>query len=215
MLDVAVVAERLALLRRRIADAGGSGVRIIGVTKTFGPEAWTIAQTLGIDGVGENYAQEVTAKAAAVPARERPPVHFIGHLQTNKVRLVAGIVDVWQSVDRLSLVHEIVKRQPGPVILIQVNTTGEAGKFGCHPDHVADLVASARSMGCVVDGLMTMGPTDQDAARTRAAFSLLRGLADGLGLRERSMGMSGDMEYAIEAGSTMVRVGAALFGERP
>lgn len=197
-----------------MADAGGREVRLVGVTKTFGPESWTIARTLGIDAVGENYAQEVVAKAAAVPASERPPVHFIGHLQANKVRLVAGVVDVWQSVDRLSLVQEIVKRQRNPVIFIQVNTTGEEGKFGCQPERVADLVAVARDAGCVVDGLMTMGPTDQDVARTRAAFGMLRGLADELGVRERSMGMSGDLELAIEAGSTMVRVGSALFGER-
>lgn len=214
MLDASLVAEQLAALRRRIADAGGREVRLVGVTKTLGPESWSIARTLGIDAVGENYAQEVAVKAAAVPISERPPVHFIGHLQANKVRLLARIVDVWQSVDRLSLVQEIVKRQSNPVILIQVNTTGEEGKFGCRPEEVANLVASARDVGCVVDGLMTMGPTDQDVARTRAAFGMLRGLADEVGVRERSMGMSGDLELAIEAGSTMVRVGSALFGER-
>ena len=140
MLDASLVAERLAALRRRIADAGGREVRLVGVTKTLGPESWSIARTLGIDAVGENYAQEVAVKAAAVPISERPPVHFIGHLQANKVRLLAGIVDVWQSVDRLSLVQEIVKRQSNPVILIQVNTTGEEGKFGCRPEEVANLM---------------------------------------------------------------------------
>ena len=192
-------------------------MRIVGVTKTLGAESWLLAKSLGIDAVGENYAQELATKAAEVPPAQRPPVHFIGHLQTNKVRLIADVVDVWQSVDRLSLISEIVKRQPGRAVamLIQVNTTGEDGKFGCTPGEVAGLVAAAQGEGCDVLGVMTMGPSDQDEQRTRTAFALLRGIADELGLRERSMGMSGDLEVAIEEGATMVRIGSALFGDRP
>lgn len=175
-----------------------------------------MAHDLGLDGVGENYAQELAVKARAVPPQHRPPVHFIGHLQANKVRLIADTVDVWQSVDRISLAHEIAKRQADrtPMVMIQVNCTGEPGKHGCGPQEVAAVVAGARGAGCDVVGLMTMGPTDQDMARTRAAFALLRGLADELGLAERSMGMSGDLEVAVEEGATVVRVGSALFGER-
>lgn len=216
MLDEQVVAGRLDDLRRRIVAAGGVGVRIVGVTKTLGAESWRIAKRLGINAVGENYAQELAAKAAEVGREDRPPVHFIGHLQTNKVRLVADAVDVWESVDRDSLITEIAKRQTGrhPQVLIQVNTTGESGKNGCTPTEAPALVNAARRSGLHVLGLMTVGPTDQDAQRTRAAFALLRRLADDLGVDERSMGMSADLEIAVEEGATIVRVGSALFGQR-
>lgn len=216
MLDERVVARRLDDLRRRIAASGGVGVRIVGVTKTLGPESWRIAKRLGIDAVGENYAQELAAKAGEVGPEDRPPVHFIGHLQTNKVRLIADVVDVWESVGRASLVAEIAKRQTGrqPQVLIQVNTTEEIGKNGCAPSEVSVLVDAARREGIHVMGLMTVGPTDQDPVRTRSAFALLRRLADDLGVDERSMGMSADLETAVEEGATIVRVGSALFGQR-
>lgn len=216
MLDEAVVAGRLDDLRRRIVASGGVGVRIVGVTKTLGTESWRIAKRLGIEAVGENYAQELAAKAAEVGPEDRPPIHFIGHLQTNKVRLIADAVDVWESVDRASLITEIAKRQADrhPKVLIQVNTTGEPGKNGCAPAEAQALVGAARSGGLQVLGLMTVGPTDQDAQRTRAAFALLRRLADDLGVGERSMGMSADLEIAVEEGATIVRVGSALFGQR-
>jgi pyridoxal phosphate enzyme (YggS family) len=217
LLDESVVAGRLDDLRRRIAAAGGTGVRIVGVTKTLGAESWRIAKRLRLDGVGENYAQELAAKAAEVGPDDRPPVHVIGHLQSNKVRLIADVVDVWQSIDRASLVAEIVKRQTVrvPNVLVQVNTTGESGKHGCLPQDVAALVAAARGLGAEVSGLMTVGPTDQDPVRTRAAFALLRRMADDLGVGDRSMGMSADLEIAVEEGATIVRVGSALFGHRP
>jgi pyridoxal phosphate enzyme (YggS family) len=216
LLDEQVVARRLDDLRRRIVAAGGVGVRIVGVTKTLGPESWRIAKQLGIDAVGENYAQELAAKAAEVGHEDRPPVHFIGHLQTNKVRLIADSVDVWESVDRVSLIAEIAKRQASrqPMALIQVNTTGEAGKNGCTPGEASALVEAARREGIRVMGLMTVGPTDQDPVRTRTAFALLRRMADDLGVDERSMGMSADLEIAVEEGATIVRVGSALFGQR-
>ena len=216
MLDERVVARRLDDLRRRIVASGGVGVRIVGVTKTLGPESWRIARRLGIDAVGENYAQELAAKADDVVPEDRPSVHFIGHLQTNKVRLIADAVDVWESVDRGSLVAEIAKRQAGrqPQVLIQVNTTGEVGKNGCTPGEASALVDAARKEGLRVMGLMTVGPTDQDLVRTRSAFALLRRLADDLGVEERSMGMSADLEIAVEEGATIVRVGSALFGQR-
>lgn len=217
MLDERIVAARLDDIRRRITASGGVGVRIVGVTKTLGAESWRIAKRLQLDGVGENYAQELAAKAVEVGPDACPPVHFIGHLQTNKVRLVADVVDVWQTVDRASLVAEIVKRQAArvPRILIQVNTTGEAGKHGCAPEDLTGLVAAARGSGAEVSGLMTVGPTDQDPVRTRAAFALLRRMADDLGVADRSMGMSADLEIAVEEGATIVRIGSALFGHRP
>jgi uncharacterized pyridoxal phosphate-containing UPF0001 family protein len=146
------------------------------------------------------------------------PVHFIGQLQSNKVRLLTGLVDVWQTVDRESVLREIVKRAEGmdpPRIFVQVNTTNELNKGGCQPGEVPQLVHLARTLGCRVEGAMTVGPTSADARETREAFALLRVMADDLGLVERSMGMTGDLEIAVEEGSTMLRIGTALFGQRP
>ena len=99
-LDQLRISEAVAHVRSRISSAGGNGVALIAVTKTFGPDAWLMARAAGCDGVGENYAQEVLTKAEAVPRSNRLPVHFIGQLQTNKIKQLADIVDVWQSVDR-------------------------------------------------------------------------------------------------------------------
>lgn len=216
-MDQLRVSEAVAHVRRRISSAGGNHVALIAVTKTFGPDAWAMAQVAGCDGVGENYAQEVLTKAEAVPRANRLPVHFIGQLQTNKIKQLADIVDVWQSVDRGSVITEIAKRvgRPDVGVFIQVNTTDEDKKGGCRPVDVAQLVKQAMNAGLLVNGLMTVGPTDADPQRTRSAFSLLRTLADEHGLAHRSMGMTGDLEIAIEEGSTMVRVGSAIFGNRP
>lgn len=216
-MSAAEVADRVGEIRQRMAAAGGSNVGLIAVTKTFGPESWLSAQAAHVDGIGENYAQELVAKAAAVDRSHWPPVHFIGQLQSNKVRLLVGIVDCWQSVDRKSLVDEIKRRCDGlPThIYVQVNTTNEADKGGCQPNDAADLVAYAGLHGLIVDGLMTVGPTDTDSAATRSAFRLLRTMAQDLGVVGLSMGMSNDLEIAIDEGSTLVRVGSAIFGDRP
>jgi pyridoxal phosphate enzyme (YggS family) len=142
-------------------------------------------------------------------------VHFIGQLQSNKVRALADVVDVWQTVDRASLADEIAKRAPSAHAFVQVNTTDEPDKGGCAPDATASLVEHCRERGLIVHGLMTVGPTSGDRAGTRDAFSTLRRLADELGLESCSMGMSGDFEIAIELGATHVRIGSALFGQRP
>ena len=216
-MNQALVATRVAELRDRISRAGGIGVGIVAVTKTFGIDAWNDAKFAGCEAVGENYAQEIVQKADEVALADRLPVHFIGQLQSNKIKQLAGIVDVWQSVDRLALLTEIAKRSPrsGAEVLIQVNATGEDGKGGCAPDEVGELVHSALDLGLSVMGLMTVGPTQQDPVMTRSAFRLLRTLVDEHELRHCSMGMTGDLEIAIEEGSTMVRVGSALFGNRP
>jgi len=163
--------------------------------------------------IGENYAQEVVRKHAEV-GNDHPAVHFIGQLQTNKVRSLASIVAVWQSVDRAALVVEIAKRAPGSRIFVQVNATGEPEKGGCTLGEAGGLVAQARESGLVVEGLMTVGPTDADPQRTRAAFAAVRRCADELGLHGCSMGMTGDLAIALAEGSTMVRIGTALFGPR-
>ena len=216
-MDQRSVSEAVAALRNRIAQAGGTDVALVGVTKTFGSQAWRFAKAAGCDAVGENYAQEVVQKAGEVALADRLPVHFIGQLQSNKIKQLVGIVDVWQSIDRLALLTEIAKRTPesGPQVLLQVNVTGEDEKGGCAPAQVAELSRAARDLGIEVLGLMAVGPTNEDPIVTRSAFRMLRALVDEHGLRQCSMGMTGDLEIAVEEGSTMVRVGSALFGNRP
>jgi hypothetical protein len=211
------VADRLAEVRRRIERAGGGPeVAVLAVTKGFGPEAMAAVVAAGCPAVGENYAQELLAKLDALDALDvpRPEVHFIGRLQSRKVRTVAGVVDVWQSIDRSVLVDEVAKRAPGARIMVQVNVSDEPQKGGCTPEEAPGLVAAARGAGLEVEGLMTVGRTGPPD-EAREGFRMLRRLADEVGVRQRSMGMSEDLEVAVSEGSTMVRVGTALFGERP
>jgi PLP dependent protein len=189
-------------------------VEILAVTKGFGPEVVEQAVIAGCSSIGENYAQDLLGKRATIE-RLRPRVHFIGHLQSNKVRQISALVDVWSSIDRVSVIDEVAHRVPGAVVLIQVNSTGEPAKSGCAPENVASLVDGARRAGMSVRGLMTVGPTSGDRDATAAAFALTRSLVDDLGLVECSMGMSGDLELAVAHGSTQVRIGTALFGPRP
>jgi hypothetical protein len=211
--DAATVAERAARVRDRIAAAGGdpAAVTLVAVTKRFGPEVVRAALDAGLADVGENYAQELAAKAAEVG--DGPRWHFVGVLQRNKVRTVAGLVHLWQSVDRLGAGQEIAKRAPGAAVLAQVDLAGLPGRGGCPPEQVPDLVAGLRDLGLDVRGLMAVGPPG-DPEDARPGFRLVRELADRLGLPERSMGMTGDLEVAVAEGSTMVRVGTALFGPR-
>jgi PLP dependent protein len=208
-----LVAERLAAVHERIARAGGVGVTVLPVTKTFGIEACWAAHRAGCAAVGENYAQEVASKLGAP---DLPfGVHFIGQLQTNKVRLLAPIVTVYETVDRPSLVAELAKRVPGAAVLLQVSTAGEHGKGGCALDDVPALLDTARGAGLDVRGLMTVGPTDGGPEAARPGFRAVRALLDRLGLAVLSMGMTDDLEVAVQEGSTQVRVGSALFGARP
>ncbi|MBI4935060.1 MAG: YggS family pyridoxal phosphate enzyme [Actinobacteria bacterium] len=207
------VAERLAHVRDRIARAGGVGVTVLPVTKTFGIDACWAAHRAGCTAVGENYAQEVAAKFAdtAIPFG----VHFIGQLQTNKVRMLAPIVTVYETVDRPSLVAELAKRVPGARVLLQVSTAGEEGKGGCALVDVPALFDTACAAGLAVQGLMTVGPTDGGPEAARPGFRAVRALLDRLALPVLSMGMTDDLEVAVQEGSTQVRVGSALFGARP
>lgn len=213
-IDAASVAANLDRVRQEIVDAGGDPevVRVLAVTKGFGPDAANAALAGGLTALGENYAQELSDKAPQVVGD--PEWHFIGRLQSNKVKLVADLVSVWQSVDRASLVSEIAKRAPGARILVQVNATGEEQKGGCPVPDVSDLVAQASDAGLRVEGLMTVG-VDGDEAATALAFERVAGLVADLGLREASMGMTADLALAVRAGSTQVRIGRALFGPRP
>ena len=212
MITADEVAGRLAALRGRITGAGGAeDVSIVAVTKGFGPDAVAAAVGAGLLDLGENYAQELLEKA---PAHPEAHFHFIGRLQRNKVRQLAPVVALWQSVDRVELARELATRAPGARVLVQLNLSGEPQKGGCPPEEAAALVADARSLGLDVQGLMGVGPAGPaDAARP--GFRQLVALADRLDLPVRSIGMSGDLEVAVQEGSTMVRVGRDLFGPRP
>ena len=200
------VPATVAAIRSRI----GPDVELVAVTKGFSQEAVDAVIAAGCRMIGENYAQEACSKRFA-----DAHLHFIGRLQSNKVRMLAPIVDVWESVDRASLLERIAATRPGSTVLIQVNATGETGKGGCSPDRVPELLARGLDLNLDVNGLMTVGPTSADPTVTRTAFDLVRRLADELALPTCSMGMTQDLDIAIECGSTRVRVGTALFGERP
>ena len=137
-----------------------------------------------------------------------------GGSSRGKVRALVEVVDVWQSIDRASLVTEVARHQPGGRIMVQVNVSDEPQKGGCAPGDTAELVSGARDAGLDVLGLMTVGRSGPPEG-ARAGFRRLRELADELGVRDCSMGMSEDLEVAVSEGSTMVRVGTALFGDRP
>jgi pyridoxal phosphate enzyme (YggS family) len=209
--------DRLEALRSRISRVDRRWthpVRVVAVTKGFDERAVEAAAAARCDAIGENYAQEILAKRHALE-RSGIDVHFIGHLQSNKIRQLVDVIAVWSTVDRVSIVDELAKRSPGAVIRLQVNTTGESQKGGCTPDAVGELVERAGDRGLRVDGLMTIGPTGADPEAARPGFATLRELVDDLGLDECSMGMTADLEVALEEGSTEVRVGTALFGPRP
>lgn len=220
MIDPADVAARLGRVRDRIGAAGADpgAVTVLPVTKGFGPDAAAAAVAAGCPAVGENYAQELLDKARHLPAPpDGPEWHFLGRIQRNKVRVLAPLVACWQGLARLAEGEAIARHRPGATVLVEVETTGDPGRNGCPPAEVPALVAALADLGLSVSGLMTVapapGPGGEGAAR--AAFRTVRALADGLGLAERSMGMTDDLEAAVREGSTMVRVGRALFGERP
>jgi hypothetical protein len=212
MIDAKEVADRVARVRSEISNAGGSEVSLIAVTKSFGIDALRAASAAGCEGVGENYAQELLEKVRdGLPPID---VHFIGALQSNKVRSLAGHVALWQSVDRESVVDELGRRAPGASILIQVDTTHEPTKGGVAPELLDTLRTRAESVGLVVKGLMTIGPTDGTPQECEKSFELLRRLVNEQGLSVCSMGMSADYRTAVACGSSMVRVGSGLFGDR-
>jgi pyridoxal phosphate enzyme (YggS family) len=217
--DLDEVVRRLAAVRARIAAAGvdPAAVTVVGVTKGKPPPVVALALAAGLVDLGENYAQELLDKVRwcedGRPDGPVPRWHAIGRLQRNKVRALAPYVAVWQTLDRPELVDEVARRAPGARVLVQVNGTDEADKGGCAPGEVAALVDRAAGAGLRVEGLMTVGPTDPDRD-PRIGFELVRGLVDRLGLTVCSMGMTDDLEAAVACGSTMVRIGTALFGPR-
>ena len=199
-------------------------VTLVGVTKTVREDVIRVAVDAGLADLGENRVQEAQAKIPVV-GRERVRWHFIGHLQRNKAGRAVELFDRVHSVDDAEVAealsrHAVTAGRTLPV-LVEVNVGGEASKFGVAPDGLAALLERVAALpGLALDGLMTVGPPVERAEEARPGFARLRELRDGaerrLGLRlpELSMGMSGDFEVAVEEGSTMVRVGGAIFGPR-
>jgi len=216
------VRERIAGACRRAGRPAGD-VTLLAVGKTFPASALSEAIRGGIGDIGENYVQELLAKQRALEG-EDVRWHFIGHLQTNKVKQVVPGVHMIHALDSERLGLEIDRRanEAGRVVdcLIEVNTTGEETKFGVAPEDVASL---ARALGPCrhirLAGLMTIGPFLPQAEGSRPMFRRLRELRDGLAsahphMKHLSMGMTGDFEVAVEEGATIVRIGTALFGRR-
>lgn len=216
------VAENLARVRERIeracARAGRSPdeVALVAVSKVHPADAVREAYEAGQRLFGENYVQELSAKAAALADLPRLRWHFIGHLQRNKVKQVLGTGAVIETVDSERLAREVDKRASERVeVLLQVNVAGEAQKSGCDPSELGALIEVVRSLPRLsLRGLMTIPPLEREPERSRPHFARLRALAEEHGLTELSMGMSGDLEVAIEEGATIVRVGTAIFGAR-
>lgn len=210
-----LVAERLVAVRARVAGAGGdpSKVTVVAITKGFGPAAVEAALAAGLTHVGESYAAELEAKASA-PYSSQPTWHFVGQVQRNKVGRIAGVVGLWESVDRLAAGREIARRAPSAAVLVEVNLSGQPSRGGCAPGEAPVLVRELREAGLDVRGLMGIGPLGPPEM-SREGFAGLARLTRQLGLHECSMGMSDDLDVAVAEGATMVRLGRALFGERP
>jgi PLP dependent protein len=209
--DIDVIATRLDTARQRITSAGGRDVEVVGVTKGFGPEIMDVVRAIGLTLVGESYAQEFTEKGPVLGALA---CHFIGRLQTNKVRALSPWVRSIDVIDRPSLADEVARRMPGLDVMVQVNVSDEPQKGGCDPADTAALVEHCRAAGLTVTGLMTIGRAG-DEVQTASGCALLRRQVDTLGLAHCSMGMSDDLEIAVREGATQVRLGTALFGSRP
>jgi len=205
------IKERLQEINKIIDAKAQNPVTLIGVTKGFTHEEVNIASELGIKNFGENYAQELLTKNPLVD----PEIswHYIGQLQSNKIRKISHLVDVWHSVTSLKLAREIHKRNDQAQILLQVSLMGPSNSKGFEVEQLPQLISELRDMNIDISGLMTMG-VPGDMVATRVVFKELRKLADTFELPECSMGMSDDFEIALESGASMIRVGSAIFGNR-
>lgn len=222
------LAGNISHVKARIHAAAGRSDRcpddisLIAVTKTIPVAVIEQAIVHGISLLGENRVQEAKSKYAVIA--DRAAWHMVGHLQTNKVKDALSIFSVIHSLDSLHLAREIDKRAEKPVpCLIEVNTSEETTKFGIKPAQVQEFITALQHYGNIeIQGLMTIGPgwAIQDPEASRPCFALLRTLRDNLQeqfhkpLPVLSMGMTSDFEVAIEEGSTMVRIGTAIFGPR-
>lgn len=230
---IEAIEHNLRRVEKRIALAAeGCGrapdaVRLVAVAKTKPAGVVRVAVTAGALRIGENYIQEAREKFAALSDL---PIewHFIGHLQTNKAKYAVRLFDLIHTVDSLRLASELdtQARKIGKIqnVLVQINIGGEKTKSGGTPEEAPSLISDiSRLKNLRVRGLMTMPPFFDDPQRAQPFFAELRRLRDriqsqgppGLDLRELSMGMTGDFEAAVAEGATLVRIGTAIFGERP
>jgi pyridoxal phosphate enzyme (YggS family) len=214
-------AERLARVRQRIATAAArsrrdpASVRLLAVTKVFGPEAVREAYAHGLREFGENYVQEMERKAPQLADLTDARFHLIGHLQSNKTKKAASLFRAIDSIDSAKLATRLEAEGQPLDVMIEVKLSAEESKSGAAVSDlpaIADAVRSASHL--TLRGLMTVPPWSEDPELSRPYFASLRELAAKHGIAELSMGMSNDLEVAIEEGATWVRVGTALFGRR-
>jgi pyridoxal phosphate enzyme (YggS family) len=223
--NVDTLRSRLTAACRRVGRSPDD-VTLVAVAKTFPAEQVRAVVEAGVPDIGENYVQELLQKRALL-AGEAIRWHFVGSLQSNKVKQIVPWVTLIHAVDSEGLAREVDRRagQAGQIqdVLIEVNTTGEATKHGVDPRRAVDLVRSLKSLEHIrIAGLMTIGPFLPDPEGSRPMFRLLRELRGDLAamgqsnatMRHLSMGMTGDFEVAIEEGATVIRIGTAIFGTR-
>ncbi len=213
--------ERLAEVRERIARAAARAGRrpeeitLVAVTKVFPASVIREAYELGLRDFGENYVQEFERKRPELGDLPGARFHLIGHLQSNKARRAAELFDVIQTLDTPKLARRLNDTARPLPVMIEVKLSEEGSKSGVDPADLPALIQAVRSCPNLrLTGLMTMPPWAEDPEVSRPYFARLRRLAEDHGLRELSMGMSHDLEVAIEEGATCVRVGTALFGPR-
>ena len=213
--------ERLNAVRERIARAAERAHRdpqtilLLAVTKVFPATVIEEAYALGLREFGENYVQELEGKYGQVHNLEGVRFHLIGHLQSNKSGKAAELFDVVQTVDSAKLARRLSDAGRSLEVMLEVKLAPEEAKSGAAPEELPDLIAAVQALARLrLTGLMTMPPWSDDSEASRPYFRRLRELAERHGLPQLSMGMSGDLEVAIEEGSTCVRVGTALFGKR-
>jgi len=214
--------ERIAAVCERVGRDPGE-IWLLAVSKSFSGEMVREALDAGISDVGENYVQELLSKQKALENRN-VRWHFIGHLQSNKVKSIAGWIHMIQTVDSFGLGEQIARRaleaNRTVEVLMEVNTSGEPGKFGVQPGEAPALARRLAELPNLrLSGFMTIGPLLPDPESARPAFRMLRELRDslateGIVLPHLSMGMTNDLEIAIEEGSTIVRIGTGIFGKR-
>jgi PLP dependent protein len=215
------LADRLERVRERIERGCARGrrdpetVKLLAVTKVFGPEAIRDGYALGLREFGENYVQEMERKAPAVADLAGARFHLIGHLQSNKTRKASQLFSTIDSVDSAKLATRLDSELKPMDVMIEVKLSEEDAKSGADPSELSAITAAIRgSRNLNLVGLMTVPPWSEDAETARPYFARLRELGARFAIPELSMGMSNDLEVAIEEGATWVRVGTALFGRR-
>ena len=215
------LAERLAAVRERIARAAGKVGRdpgsllLLAVTKVFPAAVIREAYALGLREFGENYVQEFEEKAPDLRSLAGARFHLIGHLQSNKSKKAAELFEVIQTVDSTKVARRLNETGRPLDVMLEVKLSGEQAKSGAAPEELPELIAGVRACPNLrLLGLMTMPPWSDDPENSREYFRRLCRLAEQHGLPQLSMGMSHDLEVAIEEGATCVRVGTALFGKR-